>query len=477
MSHRSNIRRIGLCLLAALILLPGCRTVPADDEPEPLAESESAVDTEAAPESESDTTADADAEAAYSARFDNKRKEIEDAMTLAAATTPRVVKYPDMNPETKKYSNIEAITFDGLDRDGMKTKTFAYLSIPQSATPENPIPAVVLVPGGSCQPMDLEWLRVWASRGYASICVCTAGTFPTERNIDLWEGEDEPYEHGPKGIFAEEGYTLTPQASVGPCDGDIEDMWLTYAVSDTILAANVLRADPRIRADAVGITGVSWGSVVASISIAYDDRFAFAIPVYGSAYLEESMAALKGSFQPVGFRELWAAEDRYDRVTMPVLWLCSNNDNCFSINSNSDSFLATMNNNPLTRLSIRDKFGHSHSLAWGAPESYTFAASVVKGTTRISGFLEQPSGRDIHVKIDFSGRAAVTPTLYYLTEPMTYGVTDPSCFLDQEWHTMPLDYDTETNVVSGTVPDEAAGYYIELRESKEVSCSAYVALP
>lgn len=452
-------------VLTAVLCLAACRSqkVPPVSDPE----SETAEGISAVQETDTGIPDDPYAE---------KRAEIESAMLLACQTNPRVVEYPDMSPTSKKYSNIRAITFDGLDRAGMKTKTFAYYSVPVTATEESPVPAVVLVPGGGCHPMDLEWVRVWISRGYAVIYIDSTGSFPTVRDIDLYEGEEEPYVYGPCGLFEEEGYTAAPCGGMGSCDGEVEDMWLTYAVSDTILAANVLRADPRVIPDQVGITGVSWGSVICSVSIAYDNRFAFAIPVYGSGFLGEQLAALRDSFRYEGFRQLWAAEDRYADVTIPILWLCSNNDNCFSINSNSDSFLATMNNNPMTRLCIRDGFGHSHSLAWNIPDNYTFAASVVKGGQMIAGFLNQPDGRDIRVELDVSGRASVHPTLYYLTEPMSYGQVDPNCFLDQEWHTAPLEYDEETHRITGTVPEEAAGYYIEVKEGKEVSTSAYIVL-
>lgn len=444
MSVRSGIRSAAL-LLASVMLLSACGKTASEPVP------------------------DADP-------YEAARQEIEEAMSTAVNTVPRVVEYPDMDLTTKKYSHIHAITYDGLDRHGMKTKAFAYISFPYGCTEESPVPAVVLVPGGTSHPVHPEWMRTWNNRGYAAILLDTSGSFPTERDIDLHEDDPDLFVYGLSGIFDEEGYTDAPAKSLEHCDGPVEDMWLTYAVSDTILAANVLRADPRVNPDQVGINGISWGGVVSSISIAYDNRFAFAIPVYGSAFLGEQLAGLRENFESEGFRQLWAAEKRYESVTVPVLWLCSNNDDLFSINSNSDSYLATMNGNPLTRLSIQNNFIHAHGYAYNRPDNYTFAASAVKGGPKIAVFLEQPAGREIRVKTDVSGRAPLKATLFYLTGPMTYGLTDPDGYLDEEWKTIPLDYDEETHLITGTVPGDAAGYYIEVREDKEISTSAYVAL-
>ncbi len=55
-------------------------------------------------------------------------------------------------------------------------------------------------------------------------------------------------------------------------------IWMYHAVGQTILAANALRADSRVAADKVGVTGISWGGVISSITIGWDNRFAFAVP-------------------------------------------------------------------------------------------------------------------------------------------------------------------------------------------------------
>lgn len=459
-------------LIPALLLSALCLTSCSQSDVQPVSGPE--------PDSQAETAAEQDSEELPDTS-EAKMKQIEEGMEKACRTDPAVTEMTSLNPTDPTYRNIRSIVFDGLDRNGMKTKVFAYIGVPPKASAEKKVPGVVLVHGGGGHPF-LEWVKIWNDRGYAAICVDTVGFYPECPDANPREGmENSHFLYGLFGDFAEEGYTDAPNNDgFRTSDGPVEDMWMYYAVSDTILASNILRQDERIDPEKIGITGISWGGVITSLTIGYDSRFAFAIPVYGSGYLSESLASLWNSFTNGSTPDLWAAEDRFDSVTMPVLWLCWNDDRCFSLNSNSDSYLATKGNNPLTRLSMRNEFGHSHNKGWNAPESYTFANSVVKGGAVMAGFAEEPAGRDIHVRLDPADRGNIKATLYYITEPMTYSDHEKygvvSSFMDQIWQTLPLEYDKETHTVTGTVPEEAAGYYIELSEKAEIITSSYVSL-
>ena len=86
--------------------------------------------------------------------------------------------------------------------------------------------------------------------------------------------------------FAQDGYVVAPNNSeMGDYDIPVVDQWMYHAVSAAILAHNILRNDIRVDATKIGICGISWGSVITSITIGYDSRFAFAVPIYGSGYL------------------------------------------------------------------------------------------------------------------------------------------------------------------------------------------------
>ena len=61
------------------------------------------------------------------------------------------------------YPGIRALFYSGLPLNGTPTKIFAYMGVPQSASPEKPVPAVVLVHGGG-GPAFTEWVKVWNDR-------------------------------------------------------------------------------------------------------------------------------------------------------------------------------------------------------------------------------------------------------------------------------------------------------------------------
>lgn len=102
----------------------------------------------------------------------------------------------------------------------------------------------------------------------------------------------------------------------------------------------------------------------------------------------------------------------------------------------------------------------------------------------LTGFAVQPTGREIDLSLTVDPSAtAVSATLYYITEAMTYSNynkfgTGSSTNMDQTWQTTELSI-TNGNV-TGSVPESAKGYYIEIRTTvggvEYVTCSSYVEL-
>ncbi len=410
-----------------------------------------------------------------------KKEQIAQGMQNAMGTTPQLHEMADFNP-TGSFAGIKAYWFEGMEKNGKKTKVFAYVGFPAGASSSNKVPAIVLNHGGGGHAF-LQWVKMWNDRGYAAIAIDNTGFFPTKVNAGSSETNAD-WKYGLPADLRENGYTAAPNNDgMGSSRNRVENMWMYHAAGQSILAANILRADERVDADKVGITGISWGGVITSIVIGYDTRFAFAIPIYGSGYLNESLAWMKDNFGGKETQELWLAQDNFDKVNMPVLWLCWNDDNCFSINSNSKSYLDTIKNNADTRLSMINKMMHSHGSGWNPGESMAFADSVVKNGAKLTGFNSQPSGKSINVALNVDASATkVSATLYYITEDMTYSTYDkfnfnsPSTYMDQVWQTAALT--VTDNTVTGDVPQDAKGYYVEVKTTiggkTYVTCSTYV---
>ena len=245
--------------------------------------------------------------------------------------------------------------------------------------------------------------------------------------------------------------------------GPVDRMWMYHAVSQTILANNILRADGRVDPGKIGITGISWGGVITSVAIGYDSRFAFAVPVYGSGYLNEAHSWMKDNFNSAGTKELWEPSLRLKNVKMPVLWLCWADDNCFSVNSNSKSLLDTENGT----LSIIQNMQHGHFEGWGREEIYRFADSAVKGGRPLAVPVTLPGkGRNISFEVrvpsDASGFSA---RVCYIDSALSYSASGRLHItgqetIDQAWQFVPCK--VTGNRVTAELPANAYSYYVEL---------------
>lgn len=405
--------------------------------------------------------------------IEQKQRLIE-AMETVLHTTPTVQHYPDFDPTMEKYHGMRAITYTGMTMGGKPTKVFAYIGFPEWASLSAPVPGIVLIHGGGGHPF-LDWVQMWNARGYAAIAMDTTGFSPTKINAGALEGVTDCWTYGLSGAFAEDDYADAPtNDSMRKPLEPVDTQWMYHAVGCSILAHNLLRADPRVDSARIGVTGISWGGTITSLLIGYDTRFAFAIPIYGSGYLREDLAPLGRNFEGDA-AAMWLAEERFDRATMPILWLCWNDDNNFSIQSNSLSWLHTRPLNGRTFLSIVHNMGHSHIHGWNPPISFLYADWIVKNGMGLVRLRTLPEGRDCRCQFELpAGNTLRSAKLYCISEEMTYVLrmkhgNGPDHFMTQEWQT--ADCTVEGNTVCGRLPADAWGYYMEL--IAEIGGAAY----
>lgn len=371
---------------------------------------------------------------------------------------PEIWYYPRYDPKGSKdgvcFDGIRALAFEGASYKGRRTKVFAHMGFPENC--QEGVPAVVLVHGGGGHPED-KWIKKWNDRGFAAIAMDTTGYFPVEDVPYLYEGFAKGLERRLAEPFAEEGFTVGPD---NVCMTDtmnaVEDRWMYHAVACVILAYNILSADSRVDSSKIGLCGISWGGIVASVAIGFDSRFAFAVPIYGSGYAREALSYFSEMFAP-SENELWLAEKRFDRVKMPVMWLCWNDDCNFSINSNSLSYLHTKGNNAGTCLSMVHNMRHSHYEAYTPEESYWFADSIINGR-EIPVINAVYSEGKVHYSCSHKLKSV---RLFYITEKMTYVLRekhrDKNCYMAQEWNILGLNI----NENCADVPQCALGKYVE----------------
>ena len=379
-------------------------------------------------------------------------------------TAPRMEHIPSFDPRPEAgWEGVKALWYEGAPYKGKKTKVFAYMGVPE-VKPGEKVPAVVLVHGGGGHAFA-HWVKLWNDRGYAAISMDNTGFFPHPDYKGLTgneKGPNEVYVTELYGELVEDGYTCGPAGS-GMRDVEdtpLEDQWMYHAVVDTILANNILRADDRIDTEKIGIMGVSWGGVITSITLGHDGRYAFAVPVYGSAYLEDGPESLVFSnpFRTAQARKYWCATDHIAQVKVPALWECYLSDVCFCPINNSQTYLDTKGNGSI--FSLQEKLTHGHWPAWAYEYSYRFADCILAGKKPLIIPQDEPCGTgEISFRIDIpEDFTDVQAKLFYMNEPYRY---------DPETRALLTPYFCEEatvteDVVTANVPDSAYSYYVEL---------------
>ncbi len=390
--------------------------------------------------------------------FSDKNTELQYMMDQLLQQEDVIFDYcPEYDP--KNYPGIKAMWIQGVPMGGKDTKFFAYIGFPAGASKDDPVPGVVLVHGGAGAAFA-EWVKIWNDRGYAAIAMSNVGQapavvgMPNTLDLNSWRHYLTAEE------LAADPRVLTPNNDdMRTSQGKLDRMWMYHAVSQTILCNTLLRSDERVDADRVGVTGISWGGVITSITIGYDDRFAFAIPVYGTGYLHESLGWIKHRFNAPGTAELWEPSLKLKDVEMPILWLGWSNDTPFSINSFDKSFADTSSHAVMTFLQNQ---GHGYFEGWGPGEIYRFADSVVNGGQPLTTCKTQPqASHNISFEINKPADALrVTARVCYLTEPMSYAPDNDACKIQQTWRFVKATVSGTT--ITAEIPAEADNYYVEI---------------
>lgn len=253
--------------------------------------------------------------------------------------------------------------FEGEAYNGKPTRVFAIYNEP--STGSAPYPAVVLVHGGGGTAFS-AWVKKWNDAGFAAISIAVEGQ--TDVRLDkrvkggaFWEGHEWA---GPArvGVYHDNAKPL-------------QDQWMYHAVSATIRANNLLRSFSTIDTDHIGLAGISWGGVISSTVVGFDQRFDFAIPIYGCGHLSVMGNHYQTALQNnATYLTYWEPGLRIANYQGPTLWLTGLNDQHFSLDAQAQTY------EPLsgpTAVSIQEDLMHGHGAGWNVNEPYRFAQAVV----------------------------------------------------------------------------------------------------
>lgn len=257
------------------------------------------------------------------------------------------------------------------------TYVFAYVGIPEGVDKDNPAPAVVLVHGGGGTAF-YEWVRIWTARGYVAIAPDTEGNMPVSTSImDNNDHQTSIKPHGP----INPGFT--------DYNKPVEEQWAYNGIASVIVSRTFLSSMEEVKQDSVAITGVSYGAFLTCQAVGYDDRFAVAVPVYGSLGQKGSAGIWGSIMENDKTASLWDDVGVLEYSRTPILFLNGNTDRFFTPDSTTRSFDASRYAN----ISLRTGMLHGHTVASDeGVEAYAFIDNVCKADTAgLSAFETQPT--------------------------------------------------------------------------------------
>ncbi|MCX5683601.1 MAG: acetylxylan esterase, partial [Planctomycetota bacterium] len=231
----------------------------------------------------------------------------------------------------------------------------------------------------------------------------------------------------------------------------VADQWMYHAVADCILATSLLGSYPEIDAERIGLTGISWGGILACIVAGVDTRLKFASPVYGCGYLGENGSLGKSE----RWLDLWDPSHYLPTARMPMLWIVGTNDFAFPLPSVQKSYRLAPG--PRT-LSIRVRMPHGQKQGAEPEEIAALADSLFKGgppPAKVTG--QGAEGNAAWVKFT-SARPVVKAELNY--------TRDKGVWKDRKWETIAADLDAAAGKAKATIPDGATQYFFNLIDER-----------
>ena len=255
---------------------------------------------------------------------------------------------------------VEAYFLQSVSYNDAPTQVFAYVGIPATATKDNPVHGVVLVHGGGGTAF-CDWVKMWNDMGYAAIAIDTEGKIPTE-SATLSSGSNASFEsikhHGPSNT------------SYKDYAKPANEQFIYHAIAGVIVANSFLASFEQVDGSKIGLTGISWGGVIATNAVAYDDRFAFAAPVYGAVAMTGTsglFGTLYDTYPRCSF--LWDNVEMLRNCRTPILFINWEGDPFFAVDATEMCANTAMN----AGMILIPELKHGHLEGANIQEIFIFA--------------------------------------------------------------------------------------------------------
>ena len=355
------------------------------------------------------------------------------------------------NNDRAAREGVTGLLYESIPFRGNRVQVFAYYGVPDGKTPTGGWPAVVCVHGGGGTAFH-EWVAKWNDHGYAAISMDLEGHYPINKTERREDGRFSTEHPGPSrvGIFND-------------FEEPVDEQWYYHAVAQAIMAHSLIRSFPEVNPDKTGITGISWGGTLTSTIMGVDNRFKFAIPVYGCGFLPDSDSRQGLAIKPGEHTEIvntyFDGSAYFQNVRIPTLWLNGTNDGAFAMPSNQRSAKAARG--PAT-LRYELRMRHGHRPGWEPEEIYAFADSVFGDSPPLTRF-ETPQLEEGRASAAFNSEAKVVEGKVYYTK-------DQGIWNERNW-TEALAKLGESDM-SATLPEGVPVFYFAATDERGLMVSS-----
>ncbi|MBQ9770505.1 MAG: acetylxylan esterase [Lentisphaeria bacterium] len=341
---------------------------------------------------------------------------------------------------------LTAIFYENMPWQGKETRAFAWYGFPENATPENPVPGIVLVHGGGGTALA-DWCRHWIKLGYAVIAMDNCGGVPA------WNTSPHYRMKWPRHEFSgPAGWGNLDQAMEPP-----HEQWMYHAVCSVLRAKELLKSFPQVQKDNIGINGISWGAVLSCVACGLDHSFRFAIPVYGCGGFKTPESFIWDSKIPPALTErwfeLWDPDHYLPESTVPFLFLAGTCDAAFPLGA---WFESTKLPKGKVYRSLRPDYRHDHSISWQSKTLIDFAKSCSENMELPSFFNIERDEKMLTAEISLSGRMIVSAEIYFTRAS---GV-----WMDRKWNSAKAEI--QGNRITAEIPEMTTVCYLGFTDDR-----------
>ena len=353
--------------------------------------------------------------------------------------------------DTAAKPGMTGIVYSSIPYNGKRVQVFAYYSAPKGTPPKGGWPAVVCVHGGGGTAFN-GWVRKWNDHGYGAISMDLEGHYPIKKTEKRSSPRLPTENPGPSrvGVF-------------GDSKRPIDQQWYYHAVAQVVLSHSLIRSFPEVNPEKIGITGVSWGGTLTSTIMGVDNRFKFAVPVYGCGFLPDSDGhqgeAIKPGSHTDVVNEHYDGSAYFNNVTIPTLWMNGTNDKHFTMPSTQKSS-RTVRGTATIRYQLR--MPHGHRAGWSPEEIYAFADSIVKDGVPLVQF-DKPQVNGDQATVGFRSVARVAKAEFLCA-------LDTAAWPSRKWKAVPATVAGST--ITATVPEGASVLYFNATDERGLMVSS-----